>query len=439
MELRSDGRSTYHQATAGLSYYIGITRERSPVMPAPRFHGKLDLSYTYAAGRERTRGFDATTAGDPRALTRSVPPQTPRHSLQIALTGRREGWFSITFAGQLASGLPYTPLVGGDVNGDGLANDRAFVFDPAAATDSALGAGMRRLLDDAPRRVRDCLARQLGAIAAERSCRGPWYATLGVIALRLDPYRVGFRDRGSISLYVTNALGGIDQLLHGSAGRRGWGDVALPDAALLAARGFDAARPRYRYAVNPRFGSTAATGALFRRPAGLTIDVRVELGPDREGQALRNMFRPRPGGWGWPTDADSLRRFLYVQSGAPVEGDVSALLRRAGALRLTRVQVDTLTAIRARLAATRDSLYADLARFLAAREGDYGDREVRARWHRAVLASLTSDYEASRRLRDVLTPAQIAALEVQEWPPHFLSRTPDWFAQVTRGPLTYPW
>ena len=37
----------------------------------------------------------------------------------------RVNWF-----GSFRSGTPFTPMVAGDVNGDGFQNDRAFVFDP---------------------------------------------------------------------------------------------------------------------------------------------------------------------------------------------------------------------------------------------------------------------------------------------------------------------
>ena len=63
-----------------------------------------------------------------------------------------------------------------DVNGDGLANDRAFVADPARAGDPASGAGMRALLASSSSSVRDCLTRQLGRpVATLILPRAPFY------------------------------------------------------------------------------------------------------------------------------------------------------------------------------------------------------------------------------------------------------------------------
>ena len=48
----------------------------------------------------------------------------------------------------MVSGAPYTPIVSGDINGDGSSrNDRAFIFNPATTADTAIANGMARLLN----------------------------------------------------------------------------------------------------------------------------------------------------------------------------------------------------------------------------------------------------------------------------------------------------
>ncbi len=42
-----------------------------------------------------------------------------------------------------------------------------------------------------------------------------------------------------MTLFASNVLGGLDQLLHGTNNQKGWGGVASPDATLLVPRGFD--------------------------------------------------------------------------------------------------------------------------------------------------------------------------------------------------------
>ena len=76
-------------------------------------------------------------------------------------------------------------MVSGDINGDGLANDRAFVFDPANAPDAVLTSGMNALFAGAPQAARDCVRSQLRRVAARNSCDGPWTQSLN-LALSLE-------------------------------------------------------------------------------------------------------------------------------------------------------------------------------------------------------------------------------------------------------------
>jgi hypothetical protein len=77
---------------------------------------------------------------------------------------------------------------------------------------------------------------------------------------------------------TTNALVGIDELLHGKDHLRGWGQDANSDRRLLFATGFDPASGEFKYRVNQHFG--AAAGALnpFRIPFVLGVQGRLTLG-----------------------------------------------------------------------------------------------------------------------------------------------------------------
>src|SRR6185369_2181927 len=83
---------------------------------------------------------------------------------------------------RLQSGYPYTPIVASDINGDGLANDRAFIFDPAHAPTVDVANGMSSLLGNTTAEARDCLRRQLGTVAGGNSCRRPWSLLLNARA-----------------------------------------------------------------------------------------------------------------------------------------------------------------------------------------------------------------------------------------------------------------
>src|SRR5439155_230504 len=113
---------------------------------------QLPGSYTFTRARDQSsfsccaasQGFAApTTAGDPNAREWATSALERRHSLLATVTYPVSGALEVTALGRLTSGVPFTPLVGSDINGDGARNDRAFVFDPATASDSSVATGMR--------------------------------------------------------------------------------------------------------------------------------------------------------------------------------------------------------------------------------------------------------------------------------------------------------
>src|SRR5207244_8712828 len=112
----------------------------------------FQLSYTYTRARDQSsfstgassQGFAAaSTAGDPNAREWATSSFERRHSFLGTLTYPITAALEVTAIGRLTSGVPFTPLVGSDVNGDGARNDRALVFDPATTADTAVANGMR--------------------------------------------------------------------------------------------------------------------------------------------------------------------------------------------------------------------------------------------------------------------------------------------------------
>src|SRR5207302_9270582 len=122
-----------------------------------------------------SHGFAApSTAVDPNAREWATRAFERRHSLLATVTYPVNSALEVTALGRLTSGVPFTPLVGSDINGDGARNDRAFVFDPATAPDPSVATAMSAVLATAPPAVRDCLRRQLGHVAGRNACTGPW-------------------------------------------------------------------------------------------------------------------------------------------------------------------------------------------------------------------------------------------------------------------------
>jgi hypothetical protein len=252
---------------------------------------RLSLNASYALARVRDQssfsccsalqGFgSASTAGDPNLPEWGTSSYERRHALTTTVGLPIRPWMQLTLIGRATSGAPYTPLVGSDLNGDGVRNDRAFIFDPATVESPEIAAGMRRLLSDASGRTRDCLRAQLGRIAERNSCRGPWHTSLELRA-NLNPVLPRLERRLTASIASQNLLTGIDQLVNGTTSLRGWGQRSAPDATLLYVRGFDPATRSFQYELNERFGDPRQGQIRFGSPFQLHLEGRLALGPRR--------------------------------------------------------------------------------------------------------------------------------------------------------------
>ncbi|MDZ7629788.1 MAG: hypothetical protein U5K74_00160 [Gemmatimonadaceae bacterium] len=249
----------------------------------------LSVNYTWASARVAARGFEAGTAGDPRVVEWARSPFDIRHQLlaQFAQTLPAGIGFSVFLT--LQSGTPFTPIIAGDINGDGRVNDRAFIPAAGSAQFDALVAG-------APAAVSACLEAQRGRIAARNSCEGPWTQAM---QMRVDvPGRLlRLPDRARISLQMANPLGALDRVLHGATDLRGWGTAATPNPVLLVPRGFAAGTNAFQYDVNPRFGETRPSRVSRPLdPYGVTLDVQLNLSVREEVQELQRQMKPGRGG-----------------------------------------------------------------------------------------------------------------------------------------------
>jgi len=359
------------------------------------------VSYTYNDAREQYRGFQST-AGDPREISWSRG-SIAKHVVTVSYNRTQGNLGSVAVQARMQSGTPFTPIVAGDVNGDGYSNDRAFVFAPSAADTTA--ASMAQLLRNAPSWARSCLQKQVGNIAGRNSCVGPWSFPLLNMTLSPDPYRFGFRNRGSVTLLFTNLLSGLDQALHGSNKLHGWGQSAFADPTLLTVRGFDPTTNRFNYTVNPLFGSTTQFRNTFRSPFVITLDVKLEVGPDRETQYLESLLRPR-GSEGAALTVDQIKSRI-----ARGFNPIDQLMQQKDSIPLTKEQVDSVTKISRRYAVRRDSIATVMAQYLVARHGNYGGEEVRDTWHAAGVASYRGYLEDIRAVVALLTPEQRATAE----------------------------
>ncbi|HEU4641826.1 MAG TPA: carboxypeptidase regulatory-like domain-containing protein [Gemmatimonadaceae bacterium] len=378
----------------------------------------FQASYTWLRARDQSsftccsavQGLDApTTAGNPNVPEWATSDNQRTHSFLLTATYPVTSAVEVTAVGRLLSGAPFTPMVASDINGDGLRNDRAFIFDPATTTDTAVASAMRRVLTDVPSGVRQCLTSQLGGVAARNSCTGPWQPSLD-LQLNIRPSAFGLDRRLTLSVVTVNMLAGVDQLLHGSNDLRGWGSFTRPDGTLLYVRGFDPATNEYRYQVNERFGTTRGAAAVFRAPFQLAIQLRYTVGPDQARDRLRGIFgrggaRGGPGGGADAAAgnaADFADRFARM-----VPNPVARLLEMRDTLALTDDQA-------ARLGALRDSLDREngaLADSIRAAIQRAGDRPDPARLFATIRPSLQAARENARKALD----AARGILTAEQW------------------------
>jgi Carboxypeptidase regulatory-like domain len=363
------------------------------------------LSYVYANTRDRVRGF-SSTAGDPLGASWGRSSLDSRHQIIYGLTYNAFDFIRLSWNGSFRSGTPYTPLVGGDINGDGYQNDRAFIFDPAKTTDSTLAAGMRSLLATGSRSARDCLLSQLNAVAGRNTCQGPWTSS-AFLNFSFNPAKVRMPQRANISFQISNPLAAADVIMHGEDHLRGWGQPFIPTSQLLFVRGFDPATQTYKYDVNPRFGATALSQSAIRAPVTLTALLRVDVGPARERQDLTQLLdrgRTTEG-----TKAPELLLRAYYGSGG-VMNPMAQILRQADTLELEGSQADSIAILNRQYTISLDSIWTPVVKFLAALPERYDQDAAYARYKAAREASVDALIRLAPTVRGLLTNTQLRKL-----------------------------
>jgi Carboxypeptidase regulatory-like domain len=320
----------------------------------------VSASYTLQSTRREFIGFDGAASGDPRLREWAPGPNDARHMmvLQAGVSPRMIG--TITMFARVQSGLPFTPIVQGDINGDGRSGDRAFVPSSSDANTSAvLAAQLQSLLASGSSTARSCINAFAGRIASRNGCRGPATATLN---MQFRPRLPKQFARVQAALFFENVLGGVDQALHGSRNLRGWGGAAYADPILLVPRGFDVANRAFRYDLNPRFAETRPSRTTLRNPFRVTLDFSFRLSTDYAVQSLRQALEPVRVARRWePRSADSIAAF-YVRRHSNL---YTLILSQSDSLFLTTEQQANLKRAEGEFAVRVNATYAELAGYLA--------------------------------------------------------------------------
>jgi hypothetical protein len=336
------------------------TGQISISMTGPGFRsGLTSLSYTYLRSRDQSNGFSLgsylpTTDGDPNRIEWGTSDLERRHQFVATVFSAFPHGLELSLIGRLISGPRYTPMVGGDVNGDGARNDRAFV--PTLST-GTIGPDLARLLAATDSRAAACIRSQLGQVAERNSCSTPWVPQLDV-QVNWTP-RARFLDqRFTFSLVATNTLAGLDQLLHGS-NLHGWGQPAVPDRVLMSVTGFDPQTQAFVYTVNQHFGTPYGRTNPYGLPFQLGLRGNIQLGTDPVKAQIKAVTGGANGGAASVTEVRD-----RVMRNVPYPAQM--LLDQADSLRLglTSPQRTRLKAIAARYKQQIDSIGMAVAKLL---------------------------------------------------------------------------
>ena len=325
-----------------------------------------------------------------------------RHQIQFNVGYNFFDAVRVNWVESFFSGFPYTPTVAGDVNGDGYANDRAFIFDPARSADTALASAMKTLLAGSSGGARDCLLRQLGQLAGRNTCEGPWTSS-AAMSITFNPVKVRMPQRMMLSFSVANPLAAADLWLHGESHSHGWGQVAVPDNRLLFVRGFDPQSRSYVYQVNQRFGNTSQAASAVRNPVTLTAWLRVDVGPPRERQDLTHTLdrgRTMPGAKATAGDL----RAAYGSAG--LLNPMATILRAGDSLHLTGRQADSMATMNRWYLVRLDSIWGPVARDYAMLPDRYDQQAAYDRYRRAREASVDLIAKVAPDIASLLTAEQ---------------------------------
>ena len=400
----------YNRVTENLSDLRSESKQFRATFSPLSFNSNYSwsLSYVYTNVRERVRGFGTNTVANPFDLEWARSNFDSRHQLQYSLFYNLFDLVRLSWSGSFRSGLPFTPLVSGDVNGDGYSNDRAFVYNPATAKDPALATAMQTLLSSASSNVRDCLQGQIGALAGRNSCEGPWTASAN-LSISFNPVKLALPQRATLSFGVSNPIGALDLLMHGENNLRGWGQTPFPDQSLLFVRGFDPVAQRYNYDVNQRFGSTNPAFTPFRTPVTVTAMLRFDIGPTREEQSLTQQLNlgRRTEGNKLP---ESLLRLIYANGG--LVNPMATVLRQSDTLQLTSKQADSLATMNRWYIIRLDSVWSPVAKYLADLPERYDAGEAYGRYKRARETTVDLLKRVAPEIRGLLTAEQYRKLPV---------------------------
>lgn len=389
------------------SFTVGLNKRNPLFDKIP-----LQASYTFNKGSNQTRGIGL----DPFTLHWS-PSQQPTHQFS-ASSWFSIKWFAIQAQLRLQSGVAYTPVANVDLNGDGAANDPAFVYDPSTVTDPTLRADLQTLLASSPS-ARKCLQPQLGQIVGVNSCRTGWQLVPNLnigfqgFDSHLNPTKtLGWQDKLSFTLVTQNGMSVLLRALHLT--QTSFAAAATPmtlDPTLYYVDGFDPTTRQFHYRVNQQFGETRrrpVRGQYPIQPFQVTLRGRLHLGGPPTPLIVESFNLVAPEGQD-PYTREQISDHLRLLVANPV----TQLLDMRDILFLTDSQITKLEALDTNFARRADSLASPVIDYVAENGRKSTNEEFMKRFSKLQASFAKAMTESVQDAAPILTDKQ-----KQQLPPY---------------------
>ena len=339
---------------------------------------QLEIRYAFTTGDELSlAGLLAGTSTAPA----SVPLSTGgAHSVAVSL-GRWFGLSLLRASVVVRSGMRYTPIADRDLNGDGLANDAAFIRGDSARSWAS------RVSPQASR----CILEQAGRISADGACTGPWTVT-SQLTLSVPGVVLGLPRGTSLDIQVQNPLGWLQSEADNAALL--FGPPAPVQRVVSHVVGYDSTSGAFAGALVSGFGRPLPGGQAHYLPR-VTLSARIPLGSrSRESATSRTLVA-------LARDSAPARRMQtlerYLMDAPPV---ALIVIRSAESVGVTAEQRRALLGIQSGAAM---AVQAEMDAILAAPITSQLLISARAR----VMALLE---DGAQRVRTILSEEQIRAL-----------------------------
>jgi hypothetical protein len=384
--VRSDGAS--------------LTR-RGVLQVATRNGTRFPMRFGYAWSRTDVEegGWDRDTFGSPWAIERGPSRADARHQFQFEV-GRSLFGVSTSLWLRASSGRPFTPLIDGDVNGDGNAqNDRAVV--PSLGDGGFLSQSVASLMEKAPSYVRRCLTASAGGPAGRGACTGPW-TLRSALYVSFDPGVYIDHPLAEVTVVVENPISALS-LPFGGARLTARSQSNRVDPVLFRVRGFDRSTSRFDLALNPGFGLPLLPGGFSDGGRRISVSVKVPLSRGIQRQQMDRWLASN--GIGQGLDIDSLAARIARNVPNLYDG-----ILESDELGLLTWQRDSLAVRRADLAAVLNEIWHTLARDLIQSGSRGGSAKTLARVQEATDRAWEASRLSANRLPEVLTPVQESLL-----------------------------